>query len=106
MSKKGFSIIELIAVLVILFVIGIIAIPIYQDINFGTKTGTVIDKKYSSAWVGSQTSYVNGKHINIPVTYPEKWQIKIQKDNKTIWVDISETEYNQLKIGDVYNEVL
>ena len=61
-----------------------------------------IDKEYHSAWVSYTSSYVNGSTISIPVTHPQSWSIKIQKDDKDLWIDISESEYNQIKIGDCY----
>lgn len=103
MNNKGFSIIEVLAILLIIFVVLIIVVPIYQEYSFGEHTGTVIDKRYSAAYTTSTTSHVNGSHINIPTTHPEKWQIKLQKDDMTLWVDISESEYNEIKIGDCYN---
>ncbi len=103
MNNKGFEIIELLAVLMIMFIVVVIGITLYQEINFGEHTGIIVDKQYHSAYVSYTSSYVNGSHISIPTTHPQRWSIKLQKKEKTLWIDISEKEYNELKIGDCYN---
>lgn len=103
MKQKGFVLIEILAILVILLIVGLVAYSIYEEASFGAKTGIIVDKKYHASWVSYQSSYVNGSTINIPVTHPQSWSIKIQKDNKELWIDISESEYNNLNIGDCYN---
>lgn len=103
MKQKGFILIEILAILVILLIVGVIGYSIYEEVSFGAKTGVIIDKKYHASWVGFQTSRVNNVTINIPVTHPQSWSIKIQKDNKELWIDVSESEYNSLNIGDCYN---
>lgn len=100
MNNKGF--IEIFAILFIALVSFLIGFMIYKNVSFGTKQGIVIDKEYHSAWVSYTSSYVNGSTISIPVTHPQSWSIKIQKDDKDLWIDISESEYNQIKIGDCY----
>lgn len=103
MNNKGFSIIELLAILFIIFVVLIIGVAFYQEYSFGTKKGTVIDKRYNAAYTTYTTSYVNGSNINIPTIYPERWEIELQKDGQTLWVDVPESEYSEIKIGDCYN---
>ena len=103
MNNKGFEIIELLAVLITLAIILIIGIALYQEINFEKHTGIIVDKQYHASYVSYTSSYVNGSHINIPITHPQRWSIKLQKSEKTLWIDISEKEYNELKIGDCYN---
>lgn len=102
MKNKGF-IIEAIAVLTMIGIFSLIGIIIYKNISFGTKQGIVIDKQYHAPWVSYNTSNVNGNHISIPVTHPQSWSIKIKKDDKELWIDVSENEYNNLSIGDCYN---
>ena len=102
MNKKVF-IIESICILFIIFVVALIGISIYQNVSFGTKQGIVVDKQYHAPWISYNTSYVNGNHISIPVTHPQSWSIKIKKDDKELWIDVSENEYNNLSIGDCYN---
>lgn len=102
MKNKGF-IIESIAILIIIVVVAIIGINVYQNVTFGTKQGIIIDKQYHAPWVSYNTSYVNDNHISIPVTHPESWSVKIKKDDKELWIDISENEYDSLKIGDCYH---
>lgn len=103
MNNKGLEIIELLAFLMIMFIILIIGITLYQEINFGEHTGTIVDKQYHASYVSYTSSYVNGSHINIPTTHPQRWSIKLQKNEKTLWIDISEKEYNELNVGDCYN---
>lgn len=101
MNNKGF--IEIIAILFIIFVFIIIGVIVYQDIDFGTKQGIVIDKRYHSAWVQHSTSYANNGTISIPIVYPESYSIKIKKGNKQLWIDVDRNEYNQFNIGDCYH---
>ncbi len=100
MNNKGF--IEIFAILFIALVFFLIGFMIYKNVSFGTKQGIVIDKEYHSAWVSYTSSYVNGSTISIPVTHPQSWSIKIQKDDKNLWIEVSESEYNQINIGDCY----
>lgn len=102
MNKKGF-VIESIVILVIVAIAAIVAIDIYQNVSFGVKTGIVVDKEYHSSWVSYNTSYSSNTHLSIPVTHPERWSIKIKKEDKELWIDVSENEYNNLSIGDCYN---
>lgn len=100
MNKKGF--IEIVSIFLIAIVSSLIGFMIYKEVDFGTKQGIVIDKKYHSAWVSYSSSFVNGGTISIPVTHPQSWSIRIQKDDKDLWIDVSESEYNQINIGDCY----
>lgn len=100
MNKRGF--IEIIAIFFIGFIILLISFVFYKEYSFGAKQGIVIDKEYHSAWVSYTSSYVNGSTISIPVTHPQSWSIRIQKDDKDLWIDVSESEYNQIDIGDCY----
>lgn len=103
MNNKGFEIIELLVVLMISSVVLMIGITFYQEINFGEHIGTIVDKQYHAAYVSYTNSNVNGNYISIPTTHPQSWTIKIQKGNKTLWIDVSEEEYNELNVGDCYN---
>ena len=103
MNNKGFEIIEILAVLMIFSIVLIIGIAFYQEINFGEHTGIIVDKQYHASYVSYTDSNVNGSHISIPATHPQRWTIKIQKNNKTLWIDVSEKEYNELNVGDCYN---
>lgn len=102
MNNKGFMI-ELIAILIIIGIFSLIGISIHKNIDFGAKQGIVIDKQYNAPRISYTNSNVNGSSINIPVTHPQSWSVKIKKDDKELWIDVSENEYNNLKIGDCYN---
>lgn len=103
MNNKGFEIIELLVVLMISSIVLMIGITFYQEINFGEHTGNIVDKQYYAAYVSYTDSNVNGNYISIPTTHPQRWTIKIQKNSKTLWIDVSEKEYNELNVGDCYN---
>lgn len=103
MDNKGVGFIEIMAFLVTGFIVLIITVLLYKSITFGAHTGIVIDKRYSASYVGYTSSDVDGNIIRIPTTYPQTWSIKIQKDNKTLWINVTEKEYNELSIGDCYN---
>lgn len=102
-KKHGFVIIELLAVLMLSSIVLIIVVALYQEISFGKHTGTIVDKRYHAAYVSYTSSNVNGSYVHIPTTYPQRWTVKIQKNNKTLWIDVSEKEYNKLNVGDCYN---
>lgn len=114
-SEKGEAltyIIIAITIIIIVALFGIIGCSIYTDIDYGTKQGTIIDKKYNAAYTSTTyTSTYTGKTtISIPVTRynPENYNIKIQKEDngktKECWVQITKEEYNKYKIGDYYNK--
>lgn len=103
MNNEGFEIIELLAVLMTSFIVLVIGIALYQEISFGEHAGTIVDKQYHAAYVSYTNSNVNGNYISIPITHPQRWTIKIQKNSKTLWIDVSEKEYNELNVGDCYN---
>lgn len=114
-SEKGevliYIIIE-ITILTIIAIIGLIVNQIYVDIDYGTKQGTIIDKKYNASYTTTthSTSYIGKSTISIPTTkyHPENYNIKIQKkDNgktKECWIQITKEEYEKYKIGDYYGE--
>lgn len=105
MNNKGF--VEIIAILIMILVFAIIGYAVYSDVSFGTKRGTVIDKRYNAQWISYTTSTTSNGSINIPVAHPESYQIKIKKDNKELWIDVDSNTYNNINIGDCYqcNEV-
>lgn len=93
-------------IVLVLLMVGIIWLAVYPQMDYGIYEGTIVDKKYTSAHTTLQT-YYNGKTTSIyPMYHPERWKIKIQKqeDDKTkeVWISVPEQEYNNLKIGDYY----
>ncbi len=100
---EGLSVSEIIMVLTVVMIALIIAIAFSKELSFGEHSGIVVDKQYQAAFVTYTSSNVNGSTISIPTTYPERWTIKLQKDNKALWVNVSEKEYEEIKIGDCYN---
>lgn len=103
MNNDKFEIYEIVFILVPIFMILIVSIFLYKEYSFGKHTGTVIDKQYQAAYVSYTSSNIDGGTLRMPTVYPERWLIKIEKDNKSIWIDVSEKEYYELKIGDCYN---
>lgn len=101
-SEKGNIIMTIIVVLIILVVVGAFGYAIYEDINYGVKEGTVIDKRYSSAYTTWNPIYNGKTTTSYPIYHPPEWNIKIQKEEKDIWIEVTEQEYNNLKVGDYY----
>lgn len=102
-----------------MFVIGIIIIILILSIvclsrieSYGSKVGTVVDKEYASerSYTTTQIQYVGNNTIQIPKYHhePAKWKLKLQKTEndktKEIWIEVTEEEYNNIKIGEFYGE--
>lgn len=79
--------------------IGIIA---KNNIEYGTKEGIVIDKNYTAAYTTMQRS----GNITFPQYHPESYNIRIQKEEKekikSIWINVDQTTYHNINIGDYY----
>lgn len=97
--------VALVVIAVIFLIFGFVSmiISIKNNIEYGKKEGVVIDKKYTSAY----TTMVSCGKTLIPQYHPEKYSIKIQKEvegeNKSIWVDIDQTTYQNIETGKYYN---
>lgn len=95
--------IQVIAVAFLIFVFVTMGISMKNNIEYGKKEGVVIDKKYTSAY----TTMVSCGRTLIPQYHPEKYRIKIQKEvegeNKSIWVDIDQTTYQNIETGEYCN---
>lgn len=87
----------------IILVFAVIGIKIKNNIEYGEKEGVVIDKNYTSAYT---TMMSCGKSVT-PQYHPESYSIKIQKEvegkNKSIWINIDQTTYQNINIGEYYN---
>lgn len=112
-SEKGEALIYIIigiTILIIIAIFGLIVNQIYVDIDYGTKQGIIIDKKYNAPYTSTTytTSRIGNSMISIPTTRhnPENYNIKIQKkDNsktKECWIQITKEEYEKYRIGDYY----
>lgn len=96
----------------ILIIFALLISGIVQYEGYGAKVGTVIDKQYTSEnfYITTKTQYIENKTISIPEYHhePAKWKIKLQKleadKEKTIWIEVTEEEYKNLKIGEYYGE--
>lgn len=101
-----------ITTMIIIAIFGLIGYNIYVDVDYGTKQGTIIDKRYNAPYTSTTytTSHVGNSTIRIPTTRynPESYNIKIQKeeDSKTkeCWIQVPKEEYGKYKIGDYYGE--
>ena len=95
--------IVVIVVTFLIFAFVAIGISIKNNIEYGKKEGVVIDKNYTSAYT---TMMSCGKSL-MPQYHPESYSIKIQKEvegkNKSIWIDIDQTTYQNIEIGEYYN---
>lgn len=96
-------IIVAIAIIIIISTFVIIGIIIKNNIEYGTKEGTVIDKNYTSAY----TTMLRSGNTTFPQYHPENYSIKIQKEvdgkNKSIWINVDQTTYHNINIGEYYN---
>ena len=97
-------------IILIIVIFGTIGYSIYTNIDYGAKQGIIVDKKYNGAYTYTEysTSYIGNSTIQIPQQryVPEMYQIKIQKTEgektKSIWIEVTAEEYNNLKISDNY----
>lgn len=87
-------------ILLIIFIAGML-----NDINYyGNRQGTIIDKKYTSEVSYTEYHIRNDEVIPYQRFISEKYYIKIQKEQKSTWIEIPKEKYFNLKIGDDYNE--
>lgn len=66
------------------------------------RQGTIIDKKYTSEVSYTEYHIRNDEIIPYQRFISEKYYIKIQKEQKSTWIEIPKEEYNNLNIGDSY----
>lgn len=105
-SEKGAIEIFLIGIAIITSVIlfGLLGIAIKEEIDYGTKEGQVVDKKYHSAY----TTIMHSGKVTIPQYHPESYRVQIQKEIngkiKSIWVTVDKDAYHNINIGDYYNK--
>ena len=106
-SEKG-SVVTVVVVGITVFMIAgifiMIFISIKRDVEYGTKEGQVVDKRYQAAY----TTMHYSNTISIPQYHPESYQIKIQKEvnskTKSIWISVDKDTYHNIKIGDYYGK--
>ena len=105
-NERGFIGIVIIIVIVLLLIV--LINETYQNLNYGYKEGTIINKYYKEPY--TTTSYVISGKIMVPIInrYPESWNFKLQKDvkreKKTITIEVSQNTYNNYSIGDYFKE--
>lgn len=106
-SEKGEVLVLGIFLMIFLVVIMVLIIMlcvyiVKEESEFGTKEGFVIDKDYNGAY----TTMIYAGKVIVPQYHPASWKIKIQKEvkgeNKALWVEVDETTYHSLNIGDFY----
>lgn len=97
------AIIVVITIIIIISAFVTIGIRMKNNIEYGTREGVVIDKNYIAAYTTIQRS----GQITFPQYHPENYSIKIQKEvdgkNKSIWINVDQTTYHNIKIGEYYN---
>ena len=99
-SNKGNS--DLILILYILITIIIIVVAV--NFNCKVEQGTIIDKKYASEISYTEYRIRNDEVIPYQRFISEKYYIKIQQEEKSIWIEVPKEKYFNLKIGDDYNK--
>lgn len=91
-----------IAVIIIMSTFLIIGIIIKNSIEYGQKEGIVTDKNYTSAY----TTMMRSGNITFPQYHPERYNIRIQKEEKgkikSIWINVDQTTYHNINIGEYY----
>lgn len=96
-----------IAAITLIILVTISIFLIVNDINYGAKQGTIVDKSYSGPYTTYISSRIGNSTVITPLYHPEAYSIKIQKDEdgkiKECWIDISPQEYEKYNIGDYYN---
>lgn len=91
-----FMISSFIALLTFVFVI--IGVAVKQDMDYGVKEGTVTDKQYHAGY----TTYIYSGKVMFPSYHPEGWSLKIEKENKSIWITVDQVTYHNYEIGSYY----
>lgn len=90
------AIIVVITIIIIISAFVAIGIRMKNNIEYGTREGVVIDKNYIAAYTTIQQKY-----------HPENYSIKIQKEvdgkNKSIWINVDQTTYHNINIGEYYD---
>lgn len=114
MDKEDILIKIIFAISLIIFIVILIVViqHIYTYADYGTKEGTIIDKRYYQAYTTTEytTSNINNSIIRIPqqIHHPETYNIKIQKQDgtklKECWIQITALEYEKYKVGDYYGK--
>ena len=109
-SEKGFieTVIIIILGLLLIVLISMLGIAIYQDVSYGDREGTIINKYYKEPY--TTTSYMTSGKMMIPITnyHSETWNFKLEKEvegkSKTITIEVSPDVYEQYNIGDYFKE--
>ena len=109
-DEKGEVYIFIMFAIVAITLIILVTISIFlivNDINYGAKQGTIVDKRYSGPYTTYISSKIGNSTVITPQYHPEAYSMKIQKDEdgkiKECWIDISPQEYEKYNIGDYYN---
>lgn len=86
---------------IVLIMLVMVINSIKYEIDFGVKEGIIIDKEHSPAY---KTFVYSGK-VLVPVHHAEKWQLKIEKESKELWVNVDKKTYHNYQIGEFYSEL-
>lgn len=103
-SEKAEVFLILITVIVIILVVAmfvLIGCAIKIEVDYGTKEGDVVDKKYKSSY----STFVYTGQTAVPIYHGEEWKLKIEKEDKELWISVDEITYHNYKIGDYYPKV-
>ena len=89
-GEVGIYIIITVAIITVVTTMALIITHISNNINYGTKQGTIVDKRYNAPYTTYITSNVGKSTIRTPRYYPETYSIKIQKNDngkiKECWI--------------------
>lgn len=109
-SEKGFieAVFVILFVVLLILLVSLIGIMIYQNVSYGEKEGTIINKYYKEPY--TTTSYMMSGKVMMPITnyHSESWNFELQKEAegkvKNITIEVSQDIYNQYDIGDYFEE--
>jgi len=110
--KKAFTLVEILVVIAILCVLFALLIPFIMAARGGCPDNgiTITNKKHTSQWVSTSTTYVNQIPIISTTIHPENWRVEISgwkvlgsgEIECDCWIHISESEFMELDVGDEY----
>lgn len=90
--------------LVIVLVATSLILILFVGCTNGLQSGTVYDKKHRSSYTTIQAiPKPKGGFYYIPKVHPEEWEIFIRDNGKTEELNVSESVWNSVKIGDYYS---
>lgn len=90
-----------VSTIIALVIVAIVSISV--NAYYYTDNGIITSKQYKASWT-EMRSVNNGSHYTtVPIHHPERWTIKIINGKNYAYFNISETMYDNLKVGDEFD---